>query len=421
MINKTYHRCLLLVSSRYGLSRSDMSGLVPIQNMCSNLSKLAVRSRQLQGVLDLAQTAPVDLAKVLYGYAAPAVIFLSLLLNSVLIKHLLCRRLRSPTNVILASIAFVDTFTGLMMLPYFTYAYVLDGYKTYPSVLWCYVFHYGRILIPTCLHTISLWLTVLLSLQRYVGVSSRSRPVFICEYKGLALAITGAVLFSCVLHSFQLFVYIQPITVVGKKLFDHKGVVLIHTCSQRLSVMISDDSFIYIYTWIRLAFAEIVPCVLLTCFNILLVKVTYVSFTYRRRLVIGNKLVQSNELWLILRTSTMLLLIAFSTLLVELLVAVNLVIKFIQDYHKGLQLISHDVLSRYTVISNFLIITTFPLNFVFCALLSSGFRGKLLRCVKPGRRRKITPRQLEPGREDERNPVQQICLISVMRYSGQSA
>ncbi|XP_041349133.1 sex peptide receptor-like [Gigantopelta aegis] len=419
-INETYHRCLSFVSSRYGVSDSDISALTSVQNMCSNLSKLAERSRQLQGVLDLEQTAPADLAKPLYGYAAPTVVFISLLLNTVLVRNLTSKRLRSPTNVILAAMAIVDTLTGLVMMPYFVYAYTLDGYKKYPSMVWCYVYQYGRLLIPTCLHTIALWLTVLLSWQRYVGVSSRSCLRCICQYKGISLAIAGVVLFSCVLHSFQLLMYLQPITVVGKELFDQKGVILVETCSQRLSDRISNDSFIYIYTWIRLTLAEIVPCVLLTCFNVLLVKVTYVSFSYRRRLVIGNKLVQSTELRLILRTSAMLLLIAFSTLLVELFVAVNLLIKFVQEYHKTLQLISQDVLSRCTVISNFIIIATFPLNFVFCVCLSSGFRERLWRCLKPSRRRKITPRQLDPGQPEPREPVQQISLISVLRYSRQS-
>ncbi|XP_046562162.1 sex peptide receptor-like [Haliotis rubra] len=390
-----YSFCVKRVASLMGGTVVDEKVSSLIQRVCLNVSNILNVTRRYS-LMDLEEEAPVDLAVPLMGYAAPAVVFLTLVLNAVVVVVLTRRRLRSPTNVILVSIAVCDTFTALFSLPGYMYTYTYEGYRNYPSMGWCYVLTYLCRFTPQVLHTVSLWLTALLAFQRYVGVNQMMCRAWISRYKGVALSIVFLTIFSFTSHCFQLFLVLKPVTVIGKELFTPTGIQISNTCYRHLAVIKNVDYFSYVYTWVRLTLAQVLPCCLLLVFNLCLIRATYRSYTYRRRLVVGHKLSESSDTKNTIRISLMLLLVTCCTCIFEMFVDINLVLNFAQIYSKRF-LVSPDTLGRLLLVSNSTIIFSFPFNFFFYFAFSTNFRVVILSCVKPKLKRKLTPNRVTPG------------------------
>uniref|UniRef100_A0A0K0D1U2 G_PROTEIN_RECEP_F1_2 domain-containing protein n=1 Tax=Angiostrongylus cantonensis TaxID=6313 RepID=A0A0K0D1U2_ANGCA len=124
----------------------------------------------------LLQSQPPWLARPLYGLAAPAIILVTLVTNSLVIVVLSNRNLRTPTNHILLSMAIAELMTGLSSCPWFLYYYTFGGlYEDQQhglSDFWCRTHPYFAVYLPTIFHTTAIWLTVYLAIQRYIYVSA---------------------------------------------------------------------------------------------------------------------------------------------------------------------------------------------------------------------------------------------------------
>ncbi|XP_046562163.1 sex peptide receptor-like [Haliotis rubra] len=335
-------------------------------------------------LMDLEEEAPVDLAVPLMGYAAPVVVFLTLVLNAVVVVVLTRRRLRSPTNVILVSIAVCDTFTALFSLPGYMYTYTYEGYRNYPSMEWCYVLIYVCRFIPQVLHTVSVWMTAVLAFQRYVGVTEMMCRAWISRYKGVALSIVVLTILSFISHCFQLVVVPRPLILVCEGC----DVIVSNTC------YLHTDNDIYVTridTLLRLILAQLMPCFLLLGFNICIIRSTYKSHRYMQRLVAGHKPSEYIDTSKTIRISFMLLLVTCCTWIFEMFVNLNLVLDYTQN------LVSPDTLSGLVLICNFTTLLSFPLNFFIYFTFNCNFRSVLLSCVKTRLKREIAPRKVTAG------------------------
>jgi hypothetical protein len=114
--------------------------LSPSRYVCGNESSV----RQLQCLM------PFNLEKegyfygsygvFVYGVVTPVIVLVTLVTN-VLVVAVLCRpNMRTPTNVILASMAVADMLTGLWPLPPFMYFYSLGNYDELVPYSWCFTY-----------------------------------------------------------------------------------------------------------------------------------------------------------------------------------------------------------------------------------------------------------------------------------------
>jgi ABC-type Fe3+-siderophore transport system permease subunit len=70
-----------------------------------------------------------DLAISFYGYITPVLAIITVLFNSFIFYVLSKKYMRSPTNLILFSIALCDTVTILSPLTWYLHTYAADGYQ----------------------------------------------------------------------------------------------------------------------------------------------------------------------------------------------------------------------------------------------------------------------------------------------------
>ncbi|CAA93674.3 G-protein coupled receptors family 1 profile domain-containing protein [Caenorhabditis elegans] len=117
---------------------------------------------------------PVDWAVPMYGYMMPFIVTLTVATNSFIVVVLSHKYLRTPTNYVLLAMAVTELLTGLSCLPWFTYYYTLSGYKNdlqtgLPS-FWCDMIPYMAAFLPSIFHTMAIWLTVYLAIQRYIYI-----------------------------------------------------------------------------------------------------------------------------------------------------------------------------------------------------------------------------------------------------------
>ncbi|ESP01119.1 hypothetical protein LOTGIDRAFT_139911 [Lottia gigantea] len=371
---------------------SVIRSIDPYVHLCHNLSTAIYSKRKSMTVLDFAEMFPLDVAVPVFGYASPIVILVTLILNFCVIKVLSSSKFRSPTNVMLVTIAVLDILTGCLQLPWYIHTYSLHGYRQLPDQFWCHSYYYLFRVTPIIIHTASLWCTALLAFQRYMGVSQLRRIGCVFQYKGLIGCFVTIGAGSFIIHSFALtLVKLDSVQVISNDIIKADG-SLAYTNTCAISYRNADFRMYYsqYYEWTRAFLAQILPCVILGIFNLLLIRITIKGYRYRRRLVRGNKAAQNRELRTTLRMSIMLILITGSTLLAETFVAILLIIQTSQE-HTEIVLADPTNVSKSMVISNFLILFTFPLNFLFYFLMSSRFRRHFVNCYIQRKHRRIVP------------------------------
>jgi len=115
------------------------------------------------------------------GYVTPLFIVITLVTNCFICAVLLRQHMRSPTNVVLVAMAACDMLTGVWSLPFSVYLFTMDGHSEWVLFSWCSVYFYMTDLIPTVFHTSSIWLTVVLAVERYIYVCHPLAAKRICS------------------------------------------------------------------------------------------------------------------------------------------------------------------------------------------------------------------------------------------------
>ena len=77
----------------------------------------------------------------------------------------------TPTNLVLLAMAISDLLTLVFPAPWYFYMYTLENHSEilYPTSA-CYIYHCMIEVVPAIFHTASIWLTLLLAIQRYIYV-----------------------------------------------------------------------------------------------------------------------------------------------------------------------------------------------------------------------------------------------------------
>ncbi|VDN34248.1 unnamed protein product [Gongylonema pulchrum] len=125
-------------------------------------------------IISISAQVPLTWALPLYGYAMPVIVAVTLATNSFIVFVLSRKFLRTPTNLVLLAMAISELLTGLCCLPWLIYYYTLYGhvierYSGLPA-FWCSMFPYMAYILPSIFHTVAIWLTVYLAVQRYIYI-----------------------------------------------------------------------------------------------------------------------------------------------------------------------------------------------------------------------------------------------------------
>ncbi|KAH9416027.1 hypothetical protein DERP_000523 [Dermatophagoides pteronyssinus] len=392
----------------------------------------------LGNVLDISTDPEVYYRVVLFGYITPIFFLITFAANILIVLVLSRPTMRSPTNLVLLSMAVADLLTLIFPVPWYFYMYTLGYYKflLYPA-LSCNLYHVMSGILPTFFHTASIWCTLLLACQRYIYICHPTLAKVWCTNKRVTRTILAIFLLASVHQLLRFFEshWIDTIVTVSypqtptpssthKSIFDDDNAELMSTkneiseilletnnetiiinepqkaCRQVIAKWITSIENLYFGTYFvfRIVFVHIGPCLLLVIFNVLLYNALKRAEKTRNKLLNKQHRQHSSEQrngssgWikqqqsddqLIQRkanrgrdaNSTTVMLIVVVT--VFLIVEIPLAVAtaiHVTENMFTVDIVSDHFLSMTIIFSNFLIIISYPLNFAIYCGMSRAFR-----------------------------------------------
>ncbi|CAH8474122.1 unnamed protein product [Heterobilharzia americana] len=139
---------------------------------------------------------------ILQTYVQPFVIFFTIITNcltSVVLTH---PKMRNSTNIILLGIAICDLLTVLLPLPVYLCFLTSNLFSENLTVFKGYTAFYLTTILPTVCHTSSIWLTVLLALQRFIYVQFplKANRIYLCQSRPVQWLIILTVVAGLILQ-----------------------------------------------------------------------------------------------------------------------------------------------------------------------------------------------------------------------------
>ncbi|XP_060565305.1 sex peptide receptor-like [Ruditapes philippinarum] len=137
------------------------------------------------------------------GYVQPILIILTALTNVFVAGYFLNQKNRGKaTNLLFVSIAVSDTLTGMTLLPNSFHVYANGNFILTKD--WCNAYMILRLYVSPVFHTVSVWQTVLLCIQRYMCVCHPFVSGRICTFWKTFISIIVMYCGAIVLHSYHL-------------------------------------------------------------------------------------------------------------------------------------------------------------------------------------------------------------------------
>ncbi|VDL90252.1 unnamed protein product [Schistocephalus solidus] len=132
----------------------------------------------------------------------PFAIVLTLISNSLLAYTITRPAMRTPTNLLLLGIAMADLLTGLLPLPVYL-LYFTNVFDKDLTVIKAYASYTLSVSLPTVFHTVSIWLTLLLAIQRFIYITMplSIQRYQICKFGGVWSAFGFTILLAVIHHA----------------------------------------------------------------------------------------------------------------------------------------------------------------------------------------------------------------------------
>jgi len=319
---------------------------------------------------------PSSQMDIISGYVSTAVVLFTVVTNCIVCVVLLKPHMRSsPTNVILVALSITTTLTGVWPLPCNVYFYVLGRYADWVPAGWCFVYECLIDYLPTIFHTASIWLTVLLAVQRYVSVchsgsaaSRRFRTV-----TNAARAIVGVMIAAVLSHAFRFAERRFSAVVLPSILYsDGRNV---SACIDQLVPFVHryQDVYFSVYYVFRVVFVNVVPCTVLVLLNAALVHTMRAAEARRKALLKFHRRSEFRRLAESNSTTLMLIVVVGVFLIVEFPMAVIFVTLIISNVFE-LDVFDQSSSSMATSIVNLCILFSYLINFFIYCAMSRQFR-----------------------------------------------
>ncbi|CAG2172338.1 unnamed protein product, partial [Oppiella nova] len=216
-------------------------------------------------LLNVTGDMPFEYAVVMFGYIMPFLLIITIVANILIVLVLSQRHMRTPTNILLLSMAIADLLTLLFPAPWYFYMYTLNNHwKLLHPTYACYAYYYMIEVIPAFFHTASIWFTLLLACQRYICICHPCVARTWCTTPRVIKAIITIFLLAF-LHQITRFFDRQYVS-VRFQLHDSEQT----GCEIRSSDWVEDieDYYYTSYYTFRIIFVHIGPCAALVVFNV---------------------------------------------------------------------------------------------------------------------------------------------------------
>lgn len=305
---------------------------------------------------------------VVNGYVVPILGLIVLIANVIVIVVLKKQQTYGSSQAGLVSVAISDTLTLFLPAPFYYYQYALEHYHNDYSL--CETFDWISIYLPTITHTASIWLTVLLTAQRYMYVCHPFLAREFCTLRNTTIVIIITYIIACLTHVVRAFA------------FDYDGYDYINirndtgtTCNYYYKLWVHPKHYMVSYMMIRIILIQFVPCIVLIVLNVRIIHGLQVVVNKKMRL--QNKSESSiSAAKENTRVTIMIVFMAAVTLLVELPSGVILSF-YVSPFVTGQNVFDTSTLNSMQMIANLVILFSYPMNFFIYCSMSAEFRQTL--------------------------------------------
>ncbi|XP_061163046.1 sex peptide receptor-like [Saccostrea echinata] len=310
-----------------------------------------------------------DLTIPFYVYVLPVLALLTLCSNTLMITVFVKEKMFSSINILMIAIGISDTLHVILPSPFLLALYFSDVSPFIPNH-YCRLWDYLAKYIPEITHTSSIWLTVLLSFHRYIGVCYPFYIRQISTRKRSVLCVIAVYCCSSVLH-FCRFVdttYVDFHVVWGTK--------DIFTCKAVHTDWLKGYEVLYecIYYWNCIVLIKVLPLSIVVTLDFLMARQLLRADNKRQRFLSENQTTKESR-----RVTWIVIAVAAIFSLVEIPVTIILILWTLSMVHDKMY-VSEVKLGELSVIFNIIIYISFPcILFLYC-LMSRKFR-KYLPCL----------------------------------------
>lgn len=161
---------------------------------------------EVKGLLNVSYDYPLAYSKLICGYIWPLMALITLFSNVMIVFILTQRDMRTPTNVVLTSIAIADIIPIVIPVPWFVYLFAMGNEKTvlYPPIV-CYVYQHSTRSVSEIFYFISTWLNVLLAIQDYLTACWPNLAQKYCKIRAVVWQIVVLTLLAFLINLPQAF------------------------------------------------------------------------------------------------------------------------------------------------------------------------------------------------------------------------
>ncbi|CAF0862048.1 unnamed protein product [Adineta ricciae] len=312
---------------------------------------------------------------ILQGVCAPLIIIISTVLNSLIAVVLLQKHLRSPTNILLLAIALYDTLTGLFPFPAYIFVFTFRQCNDYIPFNYGWFHRINHDVLPFIFHTCSIWVTVVLAIQRYIYVCHSEKAKQWCTVP-MALKAIACVNILALIVAIPMFIEGTFHAVPVRSLLDPKKVF--NACSVR---DYSEDeryrTLFSIYSLIRALLINVGPCTILVIFNAILVERMREAKQNRDKLI--RRRSYESRAQEQTNVTFMLIIVVTLFLIVEIPMAIYIIVTAILRLFQSSFL--QNFLQFAVQLLNFAVLLSYPINFFIYCRMSRAFRDAFTRLL----------------------------------------
>lgn len=226
-----------------------------------------------------------------HGYIALIICLLGSAANSVNIAVLSRKEMTSCTNSILTGLAVADLLVMIDYIPLALHLYTKIGSELNQNSYGWAVFIYFHSIFSQTFHTISIWLTIMLAVWRYIAIKFPQKNQMLCNKRNTTLAIILAYA-VCPVLCLPIYFAMNIKERLPSDTSNGTNVTLNYTSAANVSdpkqfiiEMTNNNDLLTAIFWIYSVFIKLIPCVVLSILSVLLIMKMKSSDRRRQKLL----------------------------------------------------------------------------------------------------------------------------------------
>ena len=318
-----------------------------------------------------------DLATPFYAILVPVLALIILITNIMILIVFKKERLFSPLNILMIAIAVADTLTVLLPVPFLIYIHFSGTAPFVPEHL-CRVHDYVGKYLPEITHTTSIWLTVTLSMQRYISVCKPFKAKYYCTKKTSICFIVASFVAAFLIHLGRFLDTTYVTLIIHDSKLQNGNIT---TCQGQHVSWLKDFTIEYecIYYWTVILLVKLIPFITIITLDILMAKKLRKS--EREFKMIQQENLSQKRRKESARVTKIIIIVTAVIVVVEIPLMVTLILWTLTMIHQKL-FITEDVLGKLSIAFNLMIYISFPVIFFLYCAMSHKFRRGFRRIIK---------------------------------------